>query len=157
MTKQLSTGDIAPDFTLPGVDGKDVSLSDFRGRDVVVYFYPKAETPGCTTEACDFRDNLASLRGAGYEVIGISADPVDAIASFANNHDLVFPLLSDAGAATAKEYGAWGEKVINGTAMVGILRSTIVVDKAGAVSRAEYNVHADGHVAALRRELGVDA
>ncbi|WP_166980756.1 thioredoxin-dependent thiol peroxidase [Paramicrobacterium fandaimingii] len=157
MTKQLTTGDTAPDFTLPNAEGTDVTLSSYRGSDVVVYFYPKAETPGCTTEACDFRDNLASLRGAGYDVIGISADPVESIASFAKNHDLTFPLLSDAGAATAKEYGAWGEKVINGTAMVGILRSTIVIDKAGVVSRAEYNVHADGHVAALRRELGIDA
>ncbi|MCW4458614.1 thioredoxin-dependent thiol peroxidase [Microbacterium sp. MPKO10] len=157
MTKQLTVGDTAPDFTLPNAQGEDVTLSQLRGRDVVVYFYPKAETPGCTTEACDFRDNLASLRGAGYEVIGISADPVEAIASFAKNHDLVFPLLSDAGASVSKEYGAWGEKVINGTAMVGVLRSTIVVDKAGVVSRAEYNVSAEGHVAALRQELGIDA
>lgn len=157
MTNELTVGDAAPDFTLPDAQGNDVTLSSYRGRDVVVYFYPKAETPGCTTEACDFRDNLASLRGAGYEVIGISADPVEAIASFAKNHDLVFPLLSDAGAAVSKEYGAWGEKVINGTAMVGVLRSTIVVGKTGAVSRAEYNVSADGHVAALRRELGIDA
>ncbi len=157
MAKQLSVGDPAPEFTLTDAAGASVSLSDYRGTDVVVYFYPRAETPGCTTEACDFRDNLASLRGAGYEVIGISPDSVDDIASFAKNHDLAFPLLSDDGAATAKEYGAWGEKVVNGTAMVGILRSTVVLDKEGIVSHAEYNVGAEGHVASLRKELGIDS
>jgi peroxiredoxin Q/BCP len=157
MTNQLATGAKAPAFTLKNAEGASVSLGDYRGGNVIVYFYPKAATPGCTTEACDFRDSLASLASAGYSVIGISADPIDAIASFANDNALSFPLLSDAGAETAKAYGAWGEKQIAGTTHIGVLRSTVVIDPQGYVTRAEYNVDANGHVAALRASLGVDA
>ncbi|GAB3800415.1 thioredoxin-dependent thiol peroxidase [Humibacter antri] len=156
MTNQLTSGNRAPAFTLKNADGASVSLGDYRGGDVIVYFYPKAATPGCTTEACDFRDNLNSLASAGYSVIGVSADPVDAIASFAEDNSLNFPLLSDPGAETAKAYGAWGEKQIGGTTHIGVLRSTVVIDPKGIVSRAEYNVDAAGHVAALRASLGID-
>jgi Peroxiredoxin len=157
MTNQLTTGDIAPDFTLTDAAEGTVSLREYQGRRVIVYFYPRAATPGCTTEACDFRDSLAALGSAGYAVIGISADPVEEIAAFASDHTLTFPLLSDPGAQTAKAYGAWGEKLVAGTATVGVLRSTIVIDADGAVRRAEYNVAADGHVAELRRTLGIGA
>lgn len=157
MTNQLNTGDAAPTFTLSDADGQTVSLADYRGRDVVVYFYPKAATPGCTTEACDFRDNIASLRGAGYEVVGLSPDGVDDIAAFAKDNSLPFPLLSDEGAETAKAYGAWGEKTIGDKTLTGVLRSTIVIDKEGTVSLAQYNVSADGHVARLRQDLGIDS
>lgn len=156
MTNQLTSGNRAPAFTLKNAEGASVSLGDYRGGDVIVYFYPKAATPGCTTEACDFRDNLNSLASAGYSVIGVSADPVDAIASFAADNALNFPLLSDPGAETAKAYGAWGEKEIGGTTHIGVLRSTVVIDPKGIVSRAEYNVDANGHVAGLRASLGID-
>lgn len=153
---RLTAGDPAPDFTLVDQDGAEVSLHDFAGRNVVVYFYPAAMTPGCTTEACDFRDNLNSLASAGYSVIGVSADPLEAISAFADDNALNFPLLSDPGAETAKAYGAWGEKEIGGTTHLGVLRSTVVIDPKGNVSRAEYNVDANGHVAALRASLGID-
>ncbi|WP_334173032.1 thioredoxin-dependent thiol peroxidase [Sinomonas sp.] len=154
-TTKLSTGQQAPDFTLPDASGKDVSLADYRGRRVVVYFYPKAATPGCTTEACDFRDSLDSLNAAGVSVVGISPDPVEAIASFADDFGLTFPLLADDGAAVAKAWGAWGEKIRNGEVVEGILRSTAVVAPDGSIESIDYNVHADGHVAALREKLGV--
>lgn len=156
MTNQLASGAKAPAFTLKNAEGASVSLGDYRCGNVIVYFYPKAATPGCTTEACDFRDSLASLASAGYSVIGISADPIDAIASFANDNALGFPLLSDAGAETAKAYGAWGEKQVAGTTHIGVLRSTVVIDPQGLVTRAQYNVDANGHVAALRASLGVE-
>lgn len=156
MTNRLTPGAKAPAFTLKNAEGSSVSLGDYRGSNVIVYFYPKAATPGCTTEACDFRDNIASLASAGYSVIGISADPVDAIASFAADNSLSFPLLSDTGAETAKAYGAWGEKQIAGTTHIGVLRSTIVIDPQGTVTHAEYNVDPNGHVTALRSTLGID-
>lgn len=154
-TTKLSAGQQAPDFTLPDASGNDVSLADYRGRRVVVYFYPKAATPGCTTEACDFRDSLDSLNAAGVSVIGISPDPVEAIASFADDFGLTFPLLADDGAAVAKAWGAWGERIRNGEVVEGILRSTAVVAPDGSIESIDYNVNADGHVAALREKLGV--
>ena len=150
---QLSPGDSAPAFSLPDAAGKQVSLSDFAGRSVVVYFYPKAATPGCTTEACDFRDNLSALQRDGYEVVGISPDGPEAIAQFSEDQHLTFPLLSAADSAVAKAYGAYGEKEFNGQRSVGIIRSTVVVDADGKVRIAEYNVTPQGHVARLREEL----
>ena len=155
VSTKLSTGQQAPDFTLPDASGHDVSLADFRGRRAVVYFYPKAATPGCTTEACDFRDSLDALNAAGVSVIGISPDPVEDIASFAEDFSLTFPLLADDGASVAKEWGAWGEKIVNGEVREGILRSTAVVSPEGVIESIEYGVQADGHVAALRERLGL--
>jgi peroxiredoxin Q/BCP len=154
-TTKLAVGQQAPDFTLPDASGKEVSLSDFSGRRVVVYFYPKAATPGCTTEACDFRDSLDALNAAGVSVVGISPDPVEAIASFADDFGLTFPLLADDGAAVAKQWGAWGEKIVKGEVVEGILRSTAVIASDGSIETIDYNVKADGHVAALRDRLGV--
>ncbi|WP_422934281.1 thioredoxin-dependent thiol peroxidase [Sinomonas sp. P47F7] len=154
-TTKLASGQLAPDFTLPDASGKDVSLSDYRGRRVVVYFYPKAATPGCTTEACDFRDSLDSLNAAGVSVVGISPDPVEDIASFADDFGLTFPLLADDGAAVARAWGAWGEKIVKGEVVEGILRSTAVVAPDGSIQSIDYSVQADGHVAALRDRLGV--
>lgn len=155
MSPQLTPGAPAPNFSLPGADGTTVSLADYAGRQVVVYFYPKAATPGCTTEACDFRDNLAALQGAGIEVVGISTDPQEDIARFAKDFELNFPLLSDLDHATAQAWGAWGEKKVNGTTLIGTLRSTMVVNADGTVESAEYNVNAEGHVARLRTKLGL--
>jgi peroxiredoxin Q/BCP len=154
MTK-LTTGDTAPAFTLADADGDRVSLADYTGRDVVVYFYPKAATPGCTTEACDFRDSLSSLDAAGYAVIGISPDSVEEIRAFADAEGLTFPLLADSDAAVAKAWGVWREKTVGDRTFDGVIRSTFVLDGDGIVRRAEYGVDADGHVARLRAELGV--
>jgi thioredoxin-dependent peroxiredoxin len=152
---KLEAGDEAPDFTLPTADGGRVRLSDLRGRHVVVYFYPRADTPGCTTEACDFRDNLGSLQGAGYTVLGVSPDKPEALAKFAEGQHLTFPLLSDPGREVLEAYGAWGEKSMYGKKVTGVIRSTIVVDPEGKVELAKYNVKATGHVASLRKALGV--
>ncbi|MDQ0645937.1 peroxiredoxin Q/BCP [Microbacterium natoriense] len=152
---QLTAGDTAPAFTLADADGNAVSLADFFGRNVVVYFYPKAATPGCTTEACDFRDSLSSLNAAGYAVIGVSPDSVDEIRAFADAEALTFPLLADSDAAVAKAWGVWGEKTVGDRTFDGVIRSTFVLDGDGVVQRAEYGVDADGHVARLRAELGV--
>ncbi|MFI2568841.1 thioredoxin-dependent thiol peroxidase [Cellulosimicrobium funkei] len=156
MSTRLTVGDTAPDFSLPAADGSTVSLSDLRGKHVVVYFYPAAGTPGCTTEACDFRDNLASLQGAGYSVVGVSPDPVDKIAAFVEAEHLTFPLVSDEDRSVLEAYGAWGEKKLYGKTVVGVIRSTVVVDPEGKVELAQYNVKATGHVAKLRRDLGID-
>ena len=153
---ELQRGDAAPDFTLRDAAGGTVTLSG-RDRSTVVYFYPKAATPGCTTEACDFRDNLASLQGAGYDVIGISPDSAEEIAAFARDQHLTFPLLSDPDSAVARAYGAWGEKQIGDQTVTGILRSTFVIGPTGTVEVAQYRVDATGHVARLRHELGIDA
>ncbi len=152
---KLEVGDAAPDFTLPAADGSTVRLSDLRGQHVVVYFYPKANTPGCTTQACDFRDNLASLQGAGYTVLGISPDTPAQLAGFAADQALPYPLLSDPGHLVLGQWGAWGEKTLYGKKSVGVIRSTVVVDPDGKVELAKYNVKATGHVAALRKALGV--
>jgi peroxiredoxin Q/BCP len=154
---RLITGTEAPGFTLKDSHGKDVSLSSTRGRNTIVYFYPAASTPGCTKQACDFRDSLASLQAAGYEVLGISPDPVEKLAKFAAAEALSFPLLSDADHAVAEAYGAWGEKKNYGKTYQGLIRSTIVVDPEGKVAVAQYNVRATGHVAKLRRDLKVDS
>lgn len=156
MTQALHAGDTAPDFTLLDDHNRRVTLSDYRGKPVVVYFYPKAETPGCTTEACDFRDNIAAFTAKGYQVLGISSDDSDALAGFRDNHGLSFPLLSDADQSVIQSWGAWGEKTINGNTFDGTLRSTVVLDEDGVVQKAHYNVAADGHVASLRSELGLD-
>jgi len=156
---RLEPGDPAPDFTLPDAGGNTVSLSRLRkGSDkgVVVYFYPAAMTPGCTTQACDFRDSLASLAAAGYQVVGISPDKPEKLAKFRDRDALTFPLLSDTGRETLDAYGAFGEKTLYGRKMMGVIRSTIVVDKQGKVAVAQYNVKATGHVAKLRRDLGLD-
>ena len=152
---RLSVGDEAPDFTLPTADGGTVSLADLRGRHVVVYFYPKAGTPGCTTQACDFRDSLSSLQAAGYSVVGVSPDPLDRLARFAGDEGLTFPLASDEEHQVLEQWGAWGEKEKDGRIVSGVIRSTVVVDPDGRVVRAEYDVKPAGHVAALRDALGV--
>jgi peroxiredoxin Q/BCP len=155
MTNQLSPGDTAPPFTLPDATGKPVSLAEHRGSPVILYAYPAAATPGCTTEACDFRDNLGSLAAAGYVVLGISPDPVDSLAEFAAAEALTFPLLSDADRAVLTAYGAYGEKSLYGKTVTGVIRSTFVIDAEGRIERAMYNVKAAGHVAKLRRELAI--
>lgn len=156
MSQRLAPGDRAPDFTLSDADGQEISLASLAGSNVVVYFYPAAATPGCTTQACDFRDSLESLGAAGYRVLGISPDPVDKLASFTDDQALTFPLLSDPDHAVAEAYGAWGEKKNYGKTYEGLIRSTVVVDGDGSVSLAQYNVKATGHVAKLRRDLGID-
>lgn len=155
MTDKLTPGVTAPDFALADAEGRTIALSDYRGRNVVVYFYPKAATPGCTTEACDFRDSLSALDAAGYAVIGVSPDSIDEIRSFAEAEHLTFPLLADSDAAVAKAWGAWGEKTVGERTFDGVIRSTFVLDGDGIVQRAEYGVDAEGHVARLRTELGV--
>ena len=152
---QLSSGQPAPGFTLPAADGSTVSLSDFAGKPVIVYFYPAAMTPGCTTQACDFRDSLASLQSAGYAVVGISPDKPAKLAKFVERDALTFPLLSDPDHAVLEAWGAWGEKSLYGKKVIGVIRSTVVVAHDGTVQLAKYNVKATGHVAGLRRALGV--
>jgi peroxiredoxin Q/BCP len=153
---QLAAGDPAPEFSLSAADGSTVSLADHRGRHVVVYFYPAAMTPGCTTQACDFRDSLASLQAAGYTVLGVSPDKPDKLAAFVERDALTFPLLSDPDHQVLEQYGAWGEKTLYGKKVVGVIRSTVVVDPEGKVELAKYNVRAKGHVAGLRKALGVE-
>ena len=153
---RLSTGDLAPDFTLPTADGGSVTLSDLRGQHVVVSFYPAAMTPGCTTQACDFRDSLTSLAAAGYAVIGISPDPVAKLAQFAAEDGLTFPLASDVDRSVLEGWGAYGEKQLYGKTVTGVIRSTVVVGPDGRVELAQYNVKATGHVAKLRRDLKID-
>ncbi|HEX7738664.1 MAG TPA: thioredoxin-dependent thiol peroxidase [Marmoricola sp.] len=154
---RLSAGDPAPDFTLPTDDGGTVTLSDLRGRKVIVYFYPAAMTPGCTKQACDFTDSLDSLRGAGYEVIGISPDKPEKLAKFRERDHLTITLASDPGKDVLTSYGAFGEKKLYGKVVQGVIRSTIVVADDGTVALAQYNVKATGHVAKLRRDLGLDS
>lgn len=155
MSERLSPGDPAPDFTLPDADGKPVSLADYRGRRVVVYFYPAASTPGCTKQACDFRDSLAALDAAGLAVLGISPDKPAKLARFRDAEGLTFPLLSDPEREVLTTWGAFGEKQMYGKTVQGVIRSTFVVDPDGRIEVAQYNVRATGHVAKLRRELGV--
>ncbi len=152
---RLAPGDTAPEFTLPDADGNEVSLSDYRGRKVIVYFYPAASTPGCTKQACDFRDNLAELNGAGLDVVGISPDKPAKLAKFRDKEELTFPLLSDPEKATLTAWGAFGEKKMYGKTVTGVIRSTFLVDEDGKIEVAQYNVRATGHVAKLRRDLSV--
>jgi peroxiredoxin Q/BCP len=153
---RLSTGDPAPDFTLPTDDGRTVSLADLRGRKVIVYFYPAAMTPGCTTQACDFTDSLSSLQAHGYDVLGISKDSPAKLATFREHDGLTITLLSDADRSVTIAYGAFGEKKLYGKTVEGVLRSTFVVDEEGKIALAQYNVKATGHVAKLRRDLHID-
>jgi peroxiredoxin Q/BCP len=155
MTARLKPGDPAPDFTLPDSHGKPVSLADYRGRSVVVYFYPTAGTPGCTKEACDFRDNLAALNDAGFDVLGVSKDKLAALAKFRDAEGLTFPLLSDVDRTVLTEWGAFGEKQNYGKTVLGVIRSTFVVAPDGTIAQAMYNVRATGHVARLRKDLGL--
>jgi peroxiredoxin Q/BCP len=152
---RLAVGDVAPDFTLVDSEGAKVSLSDYRGRQVVVYFYPAAMTPGCTKQACDFRDNLSELNDAGFDVLGISPDKVEKLAKFRDAEGLTFPLLSDADKSVMKRWGAFGEKQNYGRTVQGVIRSTFIVDAEGKIAKASYNVRATGHVAKLRKDLGV--
>jgi peroxiredoxin Q/BCP len=154
-TPRLSPGDAAPDFTLPDADGKPVTLSDYRGQKVIVYVYPAAMTPGCTKQACDFRDSLQSLAAAGYVVLGLSPDKPAKLAKFREKEGLTFPLLSDEDKQTLTAWGAFGEKQSYGRTITGVIRSTFVVDEDGKIDVAQYAVKATGHVARLRRELGV--
>jgi peroxiredoxin Q/BCP len=152
---RLAAGDEAPDFTLPDADGNKVSLSSYRGQRVIIYFYPAAMTPGCTKQACDFRDSLSSLAAAGLAVIGISPDGPAKLAKFREKEALNFPLLSDADRSVLSAYGAYGEKMMYGKTTVGVIRSTFVVGPDGKLEQAQYGVKATGHVARLRKELGV--
>ncbi|MGI9002738.1 MAG: thioredoxin-dependent thiol peroxidase [Pseudonocardia sp.] len=155
MTTRLAAGDPAPDFTLPDADGRPVSLSDHRGRRVIVYFYPAAGTPGCTKEACDFRDNLTELGDAGLDVLGVSPDPPATLAAFRDAEGLTFPLLADPGREVLTAWGAFGEKQSYGKTVTGVIRSTFVIDADGKIEAAQYNVRATGHVAKLRKDLKV--
>ena len=154
-TPRLAVGEKAPAFSLPDADGNTVTLSDFTGRKVIVYFYPAASTPGCTKQACDFRDSLAELNEAGLDVIGISPDKPEKLAKFRDAEGLTFPLLSDPDKKVLTAWGAFGEKSMYGKTVQGVIRSTFLVDEKGVVEVAQYNVKATGHVAKLRRDLSV--
>ena len=157
MSERLQPGDTAPAFTLPDADGNEVSLADHKGRKVIVYFYPAAMTPGCTTQACDFSESIETLRRDGYEVLGISKDAPAKLAKFRERDHLTITLLSDTDLAVHRAYGAFGEKKLYGKTVEGVLRSTFVVDESGTISHAFYNVKATGHVSKLRRDLGIAA
>lgn len=150
---RLEPGVNAPSFTLPDQDGKPVSLDDYRGQRVVLYFYPAAMTPGCTKQACDFRDNLADFGGAGLAVLGISPDKPEKLKKFQERDSITFPLLSDPDKQVLTEYGAFGEKMMYGKTVTGVIRSTFVIAADGTIEVAQYNVRATGHVAKLRRDL----
>lgn len=151
--KRLEIGDQAPAFTLPNDSGETTSLADHQGKRVLVYFYPRANTPGCTTEACDFRDSLTQLNDLGIEVVGISPDTVDKLVTFREKNNLTFPLLADPDKNVLKEWGAFGEKKNYGKIVEGVIRSTFLVGTDGTIELALYNVRATGHVARVIREL----
>ena len=153
MAERLTAGDAAPDFTLQDADGNPVSLASYRGQRVILYFYPAAMTPGCTTEACDFRDNMREFQSAGLAVIGISPDEPAKLARFRDKEGLTFPLLSDPDRQVLGAYGAYGEKTMYGRKTTGVIRSTFVVGADGRVEKAYYNVRASGHVERLRKDL----
>jgi peroxiredoxin Q/BCP len=153
---RLEPGDPAPDFTLTTDRDEQLSLSGLRGKRVILYAYPAAMTPGCTTQACDFRDSLSSLQAKGFEVIGISPDKPAKLASFRERDQITFPLVSDPDRAVLQSYGAYGEKKLYGKTVEGVIRSTFLIDADGKIERAMYNVKATGHVAKLRRDLGID-
>ncbi|MFY9714470.1 MAG: thioredoxin-dependent thiol peroxidase [Microbacterium sp.] len=157
MTLRLEPGTAAPDFTLLDQDGAPVRLADLRGTKTILYFYPAAMTPGCTTQACDFRDSISSLQGAGYRVVGISRDEPSQLAEFRDRDALTFTLLSDPDHAVHDAYGVWGEKMNYGKVIEGVLRSTFVLDEDATVTLALYNVKATGHVARIRKLLGIDS
>ncbi|GAC80073.1 thioredoxin-dependent thiol peroxidase [Gordonia malaquae] len=152
---RLTVGDKAPEFTLLDSTEKPVSLADYEGRKVIVYFYPAAMTPGCTKQACDFRDSLAELTGQGIDVVGISPDKPAKLAKFVERDELTFPLLSDPEKEVLTAWGAFGEKKLYGKVVQGVIRSTFLVDENGVIEAAQYNVRATGHVAKLRRDLSV--
>lgn len=152
---RLAPGDVAPEFTLPDADGNPVRLSDYRGQRVILYFYPAAMTPGCTTQANDFSEALDDLAAAGVTVLGVSPDKPDKLRKFADNEGLTFPLLSDFDKGLMEKYGAFGEKKLYGKLTVGVIRSTFVIDPEGRIEKAYYNVKATGHVARIRKELGI--
>jgi peroxiredoxin Q/BCP len=151
----LSAGNAAPDFTLVDKDDTPVSLAEFKGKKIILYFYPAASTPGCTTQACDFRDNMASLQSADYVVLGVSKDKGAALQKFAAEENLSFPLLSDPELTVHNAYGTYGEKSMYGKTVMGVIRSTFVIDESGILTHALYNVKATGHVASLRAKLGL--
>ena len=151
----IEAGQKAPDFSLSNQDGSAVSLSSLAGQKVILYFYPAAGTPGCTTQACDFRDNLNSLKSAGYTVVGISPDKATKLKKFADKENLNFELLSDEDNAVQEAYGAYGKKSMYGREYMGTIRSTFVIDETGTVEHAFYNVKAAGHVRFLRDKLGL--
>ena len=155
MTQRLAVGDTAPEFSLPDADGNEVRLAELRGRRVIVYFYPAASTPGCTKQACDFRDTLASFTAEGYAVLGVSPDKPAKLTKFREQQGLTFPLLSDPDRTVLEAYGAYGEKKLYGKTVTGVIRSTFVIGPDGTIERAMYGVKATGHVAKLRRDLGV--
>jgi thioredoxin-dependent peroxiredoxin len=155
MSTRLEAGDVAPAFTLPDADDKPVSLADYAGQRVIVYFYPAASTPGCTKQACDFRDNLAELNDAGLTVLGISPDKPAKLAKFRDKEGLTFPLLSDPEKTVMDAYAVYGEKKMYGKTTMGVIRSTFVVGADGKLEEAQYNVRATGHVAKLRKDLAV--
>ena len=154
---RLEIGDVAPAFSLVSDEGATVSLSDYAGQRVILYFYPAASTPGCTTQACDFRDNLSALTSAGYVVLGLSKDNIDDLKKFRAEQHLNFPLLSDQDVAVHEAYGTWGEKSLYGKIVTGTLRSTFVIDADGKIEHALYNVKATGHLNMLRKKLGLAA
>lgn len=154
-TPRLEVGAKAPAFSLSDADGNTVKLSDYQGRKVIVYFYPAAATPGCTKEACDFRDSLGDLNEAGLDVVGISPDKPEKLAKFRDAEKLSFPLLSDPDRKVLEAWGAYGEKTMYGKTVQGVIRSTFVVDEKGKIALAQYNIRATGHVAKLRRDLSV--
>lgn len=156
MTARLTVGDMAPTFTLTDDTGASVSLADLRGKSVIVYFYPAAMTPGCTTQACEFSESLDSLQGDGYTVVGISPDPPAKLARFREKEQLTITLLSDPDKAVLTAYGAFGEKKLYGKTVTGVIRSTVVVGPDGRLTHVWYNVKATGHVAKVRRDLGLE-
>jgi peroxiredoxin Q/BCP len=155
VSERLQSGDVAPEFELPDADGNPVSLASLRGKRVILYFYPAAMTPGCTKESVDFRDSLPELQAAGATVIGISPDAPAKLAKFRDRDALTFPLLSDPDTEVLRAYGAYGEKKLYGKVVVGVIRSTFVIDPEGKIEKAYYNVKATGHVARLRKDLGL--
>ncbi|MCC2033461.1 thioredoxin-dependent thiol peroxidase [Microbacterium allomyrinae] len=154
-TKHLEPGTLAPAFTLVDQDDRAVTLKDLRGGRVILFFYPEAMTPGCTTEACDFRDSLAPLQAAGYTILGISRDEPEKLRRFRERDGLTYDLLSDPDHKVHSKYGVWGEKINYGKTFMGVIRSTFVIDEKGRISHALYNIRATGHVGRLRTLLGV--
>ena len=153
---RLTPGDTAPAFALTTDTGETLRLADLAGQRVVLYAYPAAMTPGCTTQACDFRDSLQSLKAAGVTVVGISPDSPEKLAKFRDRDHLTFPLVSDPDRSVLTAYGAYGEKQNYGKTVMGVIRSTFVIGPDGRIEKAFYNVKATGHVAKLRRDLGID-